>query len=280
MTPKLAIIILHKDNNEILFRCLKSIQEKTKFQNYHIYIGDTGSSKDKLQELQIFLKDNFSKTKNVSLITFNYYNFAKNNNEIVKKYIKEENLLVFCNNDIELIEDCLTNAVELYEKEQQNIGTIGFKLLFEDQTIQHAGQLVILTKNQNNNYSIIGNNRLGLSHRGLRQSNSLYNVQENVVGNTGALMVTPKELFLNIQGFNEGYTDCLEDVEYNIQCLLRNKQNVYLPLKAWHFESQTRNNDPQKNQKMHNDAVNFLIPFINKQSNELAKLNLSTLIKQ
>ena len=64
MTPKLAIIILHKDNNEILFRCLKSIQEKTKFCNYHIYIGDTGSSQDKLLELQIFLKNNFSKTKN------------------------------------------------------------------------------------------------------------------------------------------------------------------------------------------------------------------------
>jgi GT2 family glycosyltransferase len=87
-------------------------------------------------------------------------------------------------------------------------------------------------------------------------------------------------LFLDIQGFNEGYTDCLEDVEYNIQCLLKNKQNVYLPSKAWHFESQTRNSDPQKNQKMYNDAVNFLIPFVDKRSDELAKLNLSTLIKQ
>jgi DNA-directed RNA polymerase specialized sigma24 family protein len=90
MSLSLAIIIPHKNNNELLFKCLKSIQDKTKFKNYHIYIADTGSDKNKFIELQNFLKDHFAKTKNVSLVSFDYYNFAKINNTIVEKYVKDE----------------------------------------------------------------------------------------------------------------------------------------------------------------------------------------------
>lgn len=278
MTLNLAIIIPHKNNNELLFKCLKSIQDKTKFKNYHIYIADTGSDKNKFTELRIFLKDHFTKTKNVSLISFDYYNFAKINNTIVEKYTKDENLLLFCNNDVELIDDCITKGIELYEKYFDKIGTVGFKLLFEDSTIQHAGQLMILTK-EGSDYTIF-KNYLGLSHRGLRQSSDLYNTEEKVVGNTGALMMTSKQLFLDIGRFNEGYQDCMEDVEYNVECLLRNKKNIYLPFKAWHFESQTRNLDQNKNYKQSQDARNLLIPFINKHSTKLVNLNLSTIIKQ
>lgn len=274
---KLAIIIPHKNNNELLFRCLKSIQDKTSFKNYHIYVADTGSEESKLLELQNFLKSNFKSTKNATLVSFDYYNFAKINNAVVEHFIKDEQLLLFCNNDIELIDDCITEAVKLWEANPLDIGTVGFKLLFKDSSLQHAGQIMLLTKN--GPYYTIYKNGLGLSHRGLRQSANLYNEQENVVGNTGALMFTSKKLFWEIGKFNEGYQDCFEDVEYNIQCLLKGKKNVFLPFKAWHFESQTRNLDPNKNYKQSQDALNFLIPFVNKHANELVKLNLSTIIK-
>lgn len=275
---KLAIIIPHKNNNTLLFKCLKSIQNKTSFKSYHVYIADTGSEYDKLLELKNFVKSNFTKTKNATLICFDYYNFAKINNAVVEHFVKDEELLLFCNNDIELIDDCITNAIQLWESNPSQFGTIGFKLLFEDGSIQHAGQLMLLTKD-NSNYTIYKNG-LGLSHRALKQNANLCSTQENVVGNTGALMFTSKNLFLEIGKFNEGYQDCFEDVEYNVQCLLKGKQNVYLPSKAFHFESQTRNLDQHKNYKQSQDALNYLIPFVNKHANKLAKLNLSTIIKQ
>ena len=87
MKSKLAIIILHKNLNNLLFECLKSIQDKTFFNDYHVYIADTGSDKDKFLELQNFLKENFKKQKNITLISFDYYDFGKNVNELVKNYI-------------------------------------------------------------------------------------------------------------------------------------------------------------------------------------------------
>ncbi len=255
-----------------------SIQEKTTFPDYHIYIADTGSEKSKFLELQSLIKNNFAKTKNVTLISFDYYNFAKNNNTVVEKFIKDENLLLFCNNDIELIDDCITKGIELWKSNPSEFGTIGFKLLFGDNSIQHAGQIMLLSKD-GQNYTIYKNG-LGLSHRGLRQSAELYNIEENVVGNTGALMLTSKALFLQIGKFNENYQDCFEDVEYNVQCLLNGKRNVYLPCKAWHYESQTRNLDYNKNHKQSQDALNYLIPFVNKHANTLANFNFSTIIKQ
>jgi len=137
---------------------------------------------------------------------------------------------------------------------------------------------MLLTKD-GSNYTIYKNG-LGLTHRGLKQTANNYDASEPVVGNTGALMLTSKKLFLEIGKFNEAYQDCFEDVEYNIQCLLKNKHNAYTPLKARHFESQTRNLDQTKNYKQSQDALNYLIPFVNKHANELAKLNLSTIIKQ
>ena len=53
---KLAIIILNKSNNNLLFQCLTSIKEKTNNTNYHVYIGDTGSTQNELSEIKTYLK--------------------------------------------------------------------------------------------------------------------------------------------------------------------------------------------------------------------------------
>jgi GT2 family glycosyltransferase len=92
-------------------------------------------------------------------------------------------------------------------------------------------------------------------------------------------MVTSKELFIKIGGFNEQYLDCFEDVEYNLQCLLQHKQNVYVPLKAKHYESVTRNKNPHKLNQSQQD-LNLLISFVNKHVAELTATNLSTIINR
>ena len=264
---KAAIIILNKSNNKLLFDCISSIKNCTKTIEYHIYIGDTGSSKLELLEMQQWIKNEFSTTRNVTLINISSYNFAQNNNLIVNNFLKEEDIIVFCNNDVQLIDDCISEAV-LEFQQNNNIGTIGFKLLFGDQTIQHAGQLLYL---QNNKFSQI-------THRGLRHQKNQYVEKEFVVGNTGALMVTLKNTFKQIGGFNEMYIDCFEDVEYNLQCLLLQKQNLYIPKIAFHYESSTRNKNPKKIQQLQNDACNTLIPFINNCAAALQQHNLFTII--
>lgn len=267
MENKIAIIILNKSNNKMLFECLDSIRSKTQFTNYHIYIGDTGSSNNEINEIKEYSKKYFGHTKNISLIQFNYYNFAKNNNEIIKKYIRDENLILFCNNDIILIDDCISEAVKMYERNSEKIGTIGFKLLFKDESIQHAGQILIM--NSNNQF-------VQVTHRGLRQNKNLFSTRERVIGNTMALLLTPKKIFDEIGGLSEKYIDCFEDVQYNLQCILNDKHNIYIGDKvAWHYESQTRDRDPNKNKMLMKDANDNLIPFVNANSKKLIQTNLT-----
>ncbi len=262
---KVAIIILNKSNNEILFNCLNSIKEKTTFPNYHIYIGDTGSTIDEKKDIVSFLKDKFSENKNASLIEFDYYNFAKNNNEIVNKHIGQENLILFCNNDIKLIDDCITEAVKMYNRNKDVTGTIGFKLLFGNDKIQHAGQLLV-TKNMQ---------FVGVTHRGLNSDKKEYSDRSLVIGNTAALMMTPTELFKEINGFSERYIECFEDVEYNINCILKDKNNIYIGDKvSYHYESQTRNKSDDKLLKLSKDAYDTLMPFINRNSKKIHETGL------
>jgi GT2 family glycosyltransferase len=258
---KLAIIILNKSNNKLLFDCISSILEKTQFKNYHIYIGDTGSTDDEKERIKNFILD-----KPITLLEYDYYNFGKCNNDIIKRHIKDETLLCFCNNDIKLIDDCITSGVKMYSRNTCSVGTIGFKLLFENNTIQHAGQLLVVN----------GNEFAAITHLGLHKNKDMFSDRNIVIGNTAALMMTPRKLFNDIGGFNESYLECFEDVEYNLMCIIKNKYNIYIGDKtAYHYESKTRNNNSNKIQKLQIDASERLIPFFKSNLNKIIESGLT-----
>ena len=87
------IIIPTKGKLDCLFECLKGIREHTNAK-YHVHIADTGSSEDELEEMIRYLKLHFSKSENASLYMYDYYNFAKINNDVVKNTNGE--WLLFC----------------------------------------------------------------------------------------------------------------------------------------------------------------------------------------
>ena len=181
---KLAIIILNKSNNGLLFKCLTSIKNKTKYSNYNIYIGDTGSSDNEIKEIISFIKHNFSTEKNVKLLKYEYYNFAKTNNNIIFNHLRDEEIYLFCNNDIELIDDCITPIMSMFNEDiKDSLGTVGVKLLFADGTIQHAGQLLFLNKDLTFKH---------ITHRGLKETKEKYSSTDNVVGNTVGLCLLAK----------------------------------------------------------------------------------------
>ena len=81
-----------------------------------------------------------------------------------------------------------------------------------------------------------------------------------------------KTLFNQIGGFNENYTECLEDVELNTRCLLLNKKNYNISeAVSLHKESSTRNKDANKIARFQDDYKTRLAPFINENLNEKIK---------
>ena len=229
--PKVSIIILNKSNNLLLFNCLNSLSEKSHYPNYEIVIADTGSSQPELAEIEEFIEIT---TMNIRLVQFDYYNFSRINNAVVFKHLDTSTeLLLFCNNDIELINDAVTRMVQVYLQHKTLCGTVGCRLHFANNEIQHAGIQLIRDKNQ----------QLIMTHKGLKSYYNFYasRVEKNIVGSTAAFLLIEKQLFKEIGGFNSTYIECFEDVELNLACLTHHRKNHFIGnAVCYHFESQTR----------------------------------------
>jgi GT2 family glycosyltransferase len=246
---KVAVIIPTKGNVEMLKECVDSFYIHCNPELFNIFIADTGSTNDEKE----ILKNNIKDYNNITLIEYDYYNFAKINNDVVKNHVTDEyEFLLFCNNDIKLLNNIIYGMLNVY-KTTPKVGTIGCRLHFEDNTIQHDGILCLIDKQQN----------LFISHHGL---NSYYNFSNNnkkTLGSTAALLIIKKDVFIKCGFFNENYITCFEDVELNLKCLMLGLDNYCNSnLVSYHYESQTRNNDVDKIKKVNEDYIYRLRPFI------------------
>ena len=255
---KVAVIIPTKGKVEMLRDCVKSFFDHCNSDLFTIFIADTGSS----DEEKIWIKENVITLGDVKLIEYDYYNFAKINNDVVKNHVSEEySYLLFCNNDIKLLNNVIYEML-LIHKENGNIGTIGARLHFEDKTVQHGGIVIFRDKNKN----------LLLSHLGIKTYYGFNTFNTQVVGNTGALLMIKKHTFIKVGMFNETYTECFEDVELNLKCNILNYKNIISNKSvAYHYESKTRNNDDDKLKRQTSDLNDILLPFIKNNINKIEK---------
>jgi len=250
--PKLAIIIPTKNNvDELLIPCLDSIIETTAYSNYIIYVADTGSNEIELSKLKNYISEVNVENEIIRLVEYDYYNFAKINNDVIKNKIDADTeILLLTNNDIEMVNDALSVLVETYVKNKKECGTVGCRLHYDNGTIQHMGIIIQETKDKN----------IGITHKFLGWDFKNTMVLSPIVrthGNTAAFMLVSKVLFEEIGGFNESYKECFEDVEFNLQCFLKNKKNYTNSNGVcYHYESQTRG------QKVDQEDVKLILDFI------------------
>lgn len=258
---KVSVVIPHKDKNDFLFGCIDSIFDKTTHNNFEIVVGDTGSSKDKLKEIEDKYGDK------IKLVNIGKYHFAKNNNDLVNEHIsKDTDLILFCNNDIELMNDAITEMINTYHMNKHKVGTVGARLHYGDKTIQHAGIVIYNSQSQG----------IQISHNGLKSRYGYDIKPTKVIGNTGGFLMIGKNIFDKIGGFNEQYTECFEDVELNISAKLIGRDNLFCSnAVCYHFESQTRNDDVDKRTRQSNEYINKLRPFITKHFNKISDLVLN-----
>jgi GT2 family glycosyltransferase len=247
--PKVSVIIPTKGNVNLLTNCVNSIFEKDGYENIEVLIADTGSTDGEKMEIKLLT----SKYDVVKLIEYDYYNFAKINNDVVINHVSDDSeLILFCNNDIELVNDAISRMVNFYVKNKM-VGTIGARLYFDDNSIQHSGVNLFFGQDR----------RIHVSHTGLRSYHTYHKGDKEVFGNTAAFLMMGKYLFNMIDGFNENYIECFEDVHLNIDCLNLNLKNYLISdAVCYHYESQTRNLDPNKNTRLVLDYMERLLPKI------------------
>ena len=258
--PKLTIIIPTKGNVEMLKNCIDSLYKKGGYLGMAMrtIVADTGSTPEELAEIKHyinglqFLSDSHYYVK---LFEYDFYNFAVINNDVVENHVeKDTELLLFCNNDIVVVNNAINLMVDVYNKNKKNVGTIGARLHYGNNTVQHSGVVMFLRQDGG----------LGISHYGLHSYYTYHDsLKRDIFGNTGAFMMINKDLFNEIGGFDTVYRECFEDVQLNIECINRGRDNIFVgEAVCYHLESQTRNKSEDKLKRESEDYVKKLIPFI------------------
>ena len=135
--PMVSIIIPNKDHIDDLQLCISSIIEKTSYDNYEIIIVENNSEKEEtFKYYDSITKDN----SKISVVVWeNEFNYSLINNYGVS-FAKGEYLL-FLNNDTEVISSEWMDEMLSYCM-RNDVGIVGARLFYPDDTIQHAGVVI------------------------------------------------------------------------------------------------------------------------------------------
>lgn len=181
-----SIIIPTKNGYKDVQRCVSSIIEKTTYQNYEIIMADNGSTDPKMHELYAEFEQQLPGRFFVESIDIPF-NFSTINNRAAKKAHGE--YLLFLNNDTEVItENWLTLMVSFAQ--QERIGCVGAKLLYPNNTVQHAGVILGLG-------GVAGHGHYGYPHGDLGYFGRLaINVNYSAV--TAACLLMKKQILMQL----------------------------------------------------------------------------------
>ncbi|WP_285164763.1 glycosyltransferase family 2 protein [Shewanella goraebulensis] len=225
-----SIIIPTRNQYDLLKACVDSIISKTSFKKYEIIIVDNQT--DCAQTLAYL--SSLSKTSNVKVLGYNKpFNYSEINNFAVKHATGD--VVVLLNNDTEVISaEWLTDMVGLAVLPE--VGCVGAKLLYEDNSIQHAGVIMGL-----GGYA-------AHSHRGMNNAHPGYfyrpHINQQLSAVTAACLAVKKELYDLVDGLDEAFCVAYNDVDFCLRVEKQGYKNVYCATaELFHYESKSRGLD-------------------------------------
>lgn len=226
---KVSILIPTKNNAEVLKVCIDSIFEKSTYKNFEVVVVSNNSDENDL----FTLLDNYKTQYPTQFNWFRHdipFNFSKLMN-FGRTKINGEFLLLL-NNDTEVItEDWIEAMME--QAQRPSIGVVGAKLLYPDNTIQHAGVIIGLG-------GIAGHTFVGQHKDEAGYFNYIQSINNYSAVTAACCMVKTKDFDL-VEGFNELFEVEYNDVDFCLKLVEKGKHNVYLPhVEMYHYESLTR----------------------------------------
>jgi len=217
-----TIGILSIDHLDLIKPCLESVEANLS-QKYkiEIIIGDTGS---KEREVWKFYSLARKKWGNIRIVKIGKYFFSKNYNDLVKKYANGE-YLIFLNNDTLAKGDWIDHLIDPLKSKE--IGIVGAKLLYENETIQHAG----MEFTQNNALAVFAKEK-----RDLPKAN--FKAYVPVV--TFACSATRHDVYDRFQ-MNEDYKEEAQDTDFCLRLAEAGFKILYNPeAEIYHLECSSR----------------------------------------
>jgi GT2 family glycosyltransferase len=221
---KISIIIPARDRIELLSRCVESLITKTRYHNYEIVIVNNDSVSEEARAY-------FSRMPHRLLHFSGPFNFSALNNFAVEQ--TESPWLLFLNNDVEVIDgEWLSTMAEHVQRPE--VGAVGARLLYPNNTIQHAG--VVIGVGGIAEHAFRG---FPAEHAGVCRQ---LQVTRNYSCVTGACLLTRRDVFTEVGGFDEERLPVtFNDVDLCLKMRRAGYLVVYTPFaKLYHHESASR----------------------------------------
>jgi glycosyltransferase involved in cell wall biosynthesis len=245
--PLVSIIIPTKDRADLLDACLSSIYNNTSYQNFEIIIVDNGSKEKATFKLFKQYKNLFGEDKFKICRRKAKFNFSYLVNQGVE-YSSGE-LILLLNNDTEIAKPSTWLDSMIAYAQQENIACVGTKLLYGDNTIQHAGVICGLGGIANH------------SHLNLPTDSPGYFGRLTLIANysavTAACLMIKRSIWDEVNGFDEKLAVAFNDVDFCLRILNIGYRNIVLPnLTIYHHESKSRGieDTPNKQKRFANEV--------------------------
>ena len=240
--PLVSIIVPFKDKPHLLKRCFDAILTKSTYKNFEL-IGISNNS----EGADVFRLMNAYEGED-SRIRFVELNIPFSFSAIVNHGVSltRGEHIILMNNDIEVMTwEWIEGLLEHSQRDE--VGVVGGKLYFPDNTIQHAGIVVGIR-----GYA-------GHPHKGFPSKRAGYfnklNVIHNVSAVTGAFMMVKKRIYEAMDGFDEDHLAiACNDVDFCLRILNAGYYNVFTPyVEAYHWESSSRGYEDTPEKKVRFD---------------------------
>lgn len=226
--PLVSVVIPNKDHHSDLDLCIRSLMEKGTYKNLEFIVVENNSTDKATFSYYERIQKEYP---NVRVVTWEKgFNFSAINNFGVKHARGE--YLLFLNNDTEIIEKDVIREMLGY-CQREDVGAVGARLLYQDDTIQHAGVVVGFG-------GIAGHTFIGLH----RAENSYFHramCAQDYSAVTAACIMTKKVLFDQVEGFTEELAVAFNDIDFCMKIRSLGKLVVYNPYALlYHYESKSR----------------------------------------
>ncbi len=235
--PLVSLLIPTRDRKDLTEVAVRSILNKTTYRNYEIVILDNGSVE---RETLAFFEEIQREDKRVRVLEYDYpFNYSAINNYGVEH--SQGSIIGLVNNDIEVISpDWLTEMVG--HASRQEIGCVGAKLYYSNDTIQHAGVILGLGGVAGHSHKHFDRNHPGYFHRLV--------LTQNLSAVTAACLLVRREVYEEVGGLDEkNLRVAFNDVDFCLKVTTAGYRNLWTPhAELYHHESVSRGKEdsPEK----------------------------------
>lgn len=235
-TPLVSVIIPNKDHIDDLKKCISSLEEASEYRNFEIIVVENNSTQTETFE---YYKELEEQTHTKVLYYEGEFNYSKINNFGARE--AKGDYLLLLNNDTCAMDGSLMEELLGYAM-RDDVGAVGARLCYGDDTIQHVGVLIGAG-------GVAGHVLVGAPKDGPGYFNRIVATQE-VSAVTAACLMVSKEKYFEVGGMTEELSVAFNDVDFCLKLRNRKYKNIYAAnALMYHYESKSRGYENDENRK-------------------------------